>query len=196
MHSFLDWISQNYFEIIGALTGILYVILSSRQSIWLWPLGIITSALQLIVFYYKRIYADMSLQGYYVLISIYGWYIWKNGKKKNERKRPVSNLSKSNWALFFFISTVCYFIIRYVLVTYTNSDVANIDAFTTALSITGTFLLTRKKIENWLIWIVVDSVSSGLYIYKNLYMFAVLYAFLTLMSFYGYSLWKKDMVKT
>ena len=195
MQLFFDWFIKNYQEIIGAATGVIYVLLSVKQNIWLWPVGIITSVFQLIVFYEKRIYADMSLQAYYVVISAYGWYIWKFGKRKNEIKRPVIKMKLYNWLIFIFVSIIIFFLIRFILIRYTNSDVPNIDAFTTALGVTGTYILARKYIENWYVWLLVNIISSGLYIYKGLYLYSALYAFLAIMSEIGFLKWKKDLKK-
>jgi len=194
MDQLLDWSVANFMEIIGFISGIIYVFLSIKQNIWLWPVGITTSLFQLIVFYKSRIYADMGLQGYYVIISLFGWYIWKFGKNRNEIKRPVISLNIEKWIVFILSSILLYFVIRFILIKFTNSDVPNIDAFTTALSITGTYLLAKKYIENWYTWLIVNFVSSGLYIYKGLYLFMVLYGFLTVMSVIGLIKWKEDMV--
>jgi len=191
MHISLEWLGAHYLEILGTFTGFVYVFLSIRQNILLWPVGLLSSIFQLIVFFESKIYADMSLQAYYVIISVYGWYHWKYGKKKNQKKLPVLKMKTNHWVVFIFSSMTLFFIIRYFLIHLTDSDVANIDAFTSALSITGTFLLARKYIENWFIWIIVDIVSAGLYIYKGHYFFMFLYSFLALMSIIGYKKKKK-----
>jgi len=77
-----DWFNDNLIEVFGALAGILYVVLEIRQSLWLWPVGIVTSAAYIIVFFTARLYADMSLQAYYVVISVLGWYWWMEGRRK------------------------------------------------------------------------------------------------------------------
>src|SRR5664279_5413123 len=77
-----DWISSNYIELFGAVTGIIYVFLEIKQTIWLWPVGILTSAVYIWVFFTSKIYADMSLQVYYLVISILGWYWWTRGKER------------------------------------------------------------------------------------------------------------------
>ena len=82
-----DWISNNYIEIFGAVTGIVYVFLEIRQTIWLWPVGIITSAVYIWVFFTSKFYADMSLQGYYLVISIFGWYWWTRGMNGGTREK-------------------------------------------------------------------------------------------------------------
>jgi len=83
----VQWISNNYIEIFGALTGVLYVFLEIRQNLWLWPVGIITSAVYIIVFFTGKLYADMSLQGYYLMISVIGWYWWTKGSGQGARGR-------------------------------------------------------------------------------------------------------------
>jgi len=84
--SISSWISNNYIEIFGAITGIIYVFLEIRQNIWLWPVGIVTSAVYILVFFTSKFYADMSLQGYYLLISVIGWYWWSKGLMAQRRK--------------------------------------------------------------------------------------------------------------
>jgi nicotinamide mononucleotide transporter len=196
MQFLLDFFLEHHLEIIGTITGLLYIFLSVNQSIWLWPVGIVTSAFQLIVFFQSRIYADMSLQGYYVLVSFYGWYIWKFVKNKDEKKRPVITLGIKDWAYFSLATGVIFIALMLALIRFTDSDVPRIDAFTSALSITGTFLLARKYLENWCVWIVVDTVSAGLYIYKGLFFFAFLYFFLAIISFVGLKKWRKDICTT
>lgn len=153
------------------------------------------------VYYQSKFYADMSLQVYYLVISIYGWLHWVFGKNKRkkqdgEKKLPVARLSGKEWWWSILGSVVAFVIIWYILKNYTDSPVPVGDAFTTALSFVATWMLARKIIENWLFWIVVDLVSTGLYIYKGLYPTAMLFLFLTVMAVIGYNAWKKDLTKT
>src|SRR4030043_1236833 len=97
---FTDWISNNYIEVFGALTGILYVFLEIRQNLWLWPVGIVTSAVYIWVFFTGKLYADMSLQGYYLVISVLGWYWWNKGDgqpatgdRQKEEKLKITRLT-------------------------------------------------------------------------------------------------------
>lgn len=192
MQFLLDWFLVHYLEIIGTLSGFLYIYFSIQQKIWLWPVGLFSSICQLIVFFNSKIYADMSLQAYYIIISLYGWYHWSKGKM-NKANLPVIRMKYKEWGVFLVSNIIIFIIIRFVLISYTDSDISNIDSFTTALSITGTVLLARKYIDNWYIWIVVDFVSSGLYIYKEKYFFALLYGVLAVLSIIGYKNWRKDM---
>ena len=189
-----EWLSGNFIELSGAILGLAYIIFSIRQNILTWPTGLFTSVLYIIVFYQSGFYADMGLQGYYVVISIYGWYYWLKGKKpSNSSKIPVKTTNKYLWLKIAIITLIINALILFVLLKFTDSNVPFMDSLTTALSITATWMLARKYIEHWLIWIFVDIVSSGLYIYKNLWPTVILFLVYTFMALWGYLEWKKDL---
>jgi len=192
----LSWILDNYIELLGAIFGLLYIILSIRQNIWCWPVGLITSALYIYVFYITKFYADMGLQVYYLVVSIYGWYFWLfGGKSKKTDDLKISRV-KFNLSIYLVIATVVLFgIIAYILVNYTDSEIPYWDAFTTAGSFVATWMLARKIIEHWLVWIIIDAVSLGLYIYKGLYATVILFAVYTVLAVTGYIEWKKELKK-
>ena len=192
----LLWISNNYIELLGLIFGLLYILLSIKQNIWCWPIGFITSALYIYVFFVTKFYADMGLQVYYLIVSVYGWSYWMFGAKS--KKQDDLKITKTNVKLgiYLFLATIVLFvIISYVLVNYTDSEIPYWDAFTTAASFVATWMLARKIIEHWIIWIVVDSVSLGLYIYKELYPTVILFAVYTVLAILGYIEWKKELKK-
>lgn len=195
----IDWITGNSVEVFGAVAGIIYVILEIRQSLWLWPVGIATSAAYIWIFFTARLYADMSLQVYYVLISILGWYWWIRGKWKGdignaEKKRmPVSRINFKLGIILFFILAGIYTIIYFVLYRFTNSPVPGWDAFITSVSIIATWMLARKIYEHWWLWIAVNSVSVILCFMRGLYPTAVLYTIYGTMSVVGLVEWKKSI---
>ena len=180
-----------WIEIFGVITGILYVILEVKQNKLLWPLGIITSAAYIYIFFSGKFYADMGLQVYYVLISIYGWYYWSRGGVK----LPVSRINRQQFILLILSFAIAWSGIYFVLDRYTDSTVPLGDSFTTALAIVATWMLTRKIIEQWFLWIIANVVSIGLYIYKGLYPTVILYAVYAGMAVYGYMEWKRSMNK-
>lgn len=183
-----------WIEIFGVVTGILYVILEVRQNSLLWPLGIITSATYIYVFFTGKFYADMGLQVYYVLISIYGWYFWSRGGMKGEQEElPVVRINRQQLILLFVSFVVSWAGIWYILDNYTDSTIPLGDAFTTAMAIVATWMLTRKIIEQWFLWIIANVVSIALYIYKGLYPTVILYAVYAGMSIYGYQEWKRSI---
>jgi nicotinamide mononucleotide transporter len=226
------WLSNNYIEVFGAITGVIYVFLEIRQSIWLWPLGIITSAVYIWVFFTSKFYADMSLQGYYLFISCMGWYWWKkgtghraqgtghraqgtgnrahgieqegemrmgvgeeklrNGDREN-RTLQVTRLKLRTGVMLGFVFILLYAMMWLVLSRLTDSPVPEWDSFITSLSIAATWMLARKIYEHWLLWIVVNTVSSVLFLTRGLYPTVILYIIYGIMSFGGLAAWKKSI---
>ena len=183
-----------WIEIFGVVTGILYVILEVKQNRLLWPLGILTSAAYIYIFFSGKFYADMGLQVYYVLISIYGWYYWsKGGARADKGELPVVRINRKQLILLLLTFGLAWFGIYKVLLRFTDSTVPLGDSFTTALAIVATWMLTRKIIEQWFLWIIANLVSIGLYIYKGLYPTVILYAVYAGMAVYGYLEWKRSM---
>jgi nicotinamide mononucleotide transporter len=193
-----EWLCRNLVEIIGAILGAIYVFLSIKQNVLTWLFGLLTSMLYVYVFFDSGFYADMSLQSYYVLVSIYGWIIWARGKETEGRKEelPVSNTSRKLFFILLPISLLLWILIYIVLKRFTDSIVPVGDSFTTALSIVATWMLARKKIEHWIVWVVVDAICMILFAWKGLYPTVVLYLIYTAAAVWGYFEWNKDIRRT
>jgi nicotinamide mononucleotide transporter len=189
---FLQWLLVNYIEILATITGLIYLVYSVKGKILLWPFGIITSALYVYVFFRSKIYADMGINIYYVIISIYGWIHWSTGVNTEKHEIPVLRLKLKLGLILALITLIIFIIIAYILNNYTDSDIAYWDAFVTAASITATWMLARKIMEHWLVWIVVDAISMALYIYKGLYPTVLLFAVYSSLAVTGYFEWKKQ----
>jgi len=190
------WVVDHYIELLGTIFGLLYILFSIKQNIWCWPLGLISSIIYVAVFFSAKFYADMGLQFYYVFISIYGWYHWiYGGKTQNNQQLDVTKTSLKLSLLLFVLNIILFIIISFILINFTDSDIPYWDAFTTAASIIATWMLAQKKIEHWIIWVIVDIISLGLYLYKGLYATVFLFAVYTVLAFIGYSQWKKDLRK-
>jgi len=192
MNDISNWISGNYIEVFGAITGIIYVILEIRQTIWLWPVGIVTSAVYIWVFYTSGFYADGSLQIYYLVISVLGWYWWR---RRDEEKSglSVTRLKLKTGIVLGVVFVILYFVMRFVLTRFTDSPVPVWDSFITSLSIVATWMLARKIYEHWYLWIIVNTVSSVLFLYRGLYPTMVLYIIYCVMSFSGLRVWKRSI---
>jgi len=195
LESFISWFSGNYVEVLGVVTSLVYLYFSVRQIIWLWPFGIISSALFILIFFNSKFYADMGLQVYYLGVSIYGWIYWSRGAvDQNEKSTlPVCRISRQQAMVLTVTGIVIMLGIVYVLRNFTDSDVPWGDGFTTAGSIIATWMLARKVLEHWLVWVVVDSVAAGLYFYKGLYPSFLLYLIFTIIAVVGYFQWKKSL---
>jgi nicotinamide mononucleotide transporter len=190
----LNWLTVHYLELSGAALGLIYIYLSIRQKIWTWPFGIATSVLYAFVFYASRFYAGMGLQIYYVAMSVYGWYFWLRGKRAVESKElPVSKISakQTGWSIVLFL--ISFISIYFFLSLQTDSPVPLMDALTTSLSIVATWMLAGKILENWLIWIIANLLSVGLYMFQNLWPTVILFTTYEVLAIVGYFQWKKSM---
>jgi nicotinamide mononucleotide transporter len=188
----LRWLFTHYIEVLATLTGMIYLVYSVQGKLLLWLFGIITSSLYVYVYLDSKIYALMSINIYYVFISIYGWIHWRFPGEKNKEELPVSRLSLRLSIYLMLISLLLFLVIIFVLKRYTNSDVAIWDAFISAFSITATWMLARKILEHWLIWIVVDLITVILSINKGLYPTVLLFIFYTSLAAIGFREWHKQ----
>jgi nicotinamide mononucleotide transporter len=193
MQTILTYIQTNWIEIVGAILSLIYLYLSIKQMVSLWFFGIISSLFYIVVFFQSKLYADMSLQYYYVFISIYGWINWKKGKNENNKELPAIRINKRFIIISVVATAVIYLIYYLVLLNFTDSTIPKSDALIGALSVIGTWMLAKKFIENWLVWIIADALCIGLYIYKGLYPTAILFAIYTVMAWVGYLQWKKSI---
>jgi len=260
--SIYGWITGNYIEAAGAIAGIVYVFLEIRQSVWLWPVGIITSAVYIWVFFASKLYADMSLQWYYLIISFLGWYWWSKGAGKkreggngrmgegetrsettqfrnaemgegetrsettqfrnaergdkeldeqsetipeygrideyplNEKGSLIVTRLKVRVGIILAVVFIMLYLCMWVILTnYTDSPVAEWDAFITSLSIVATWMLARKIFEHWFLWIAVNMASVILFLTRGLYPTLILYFVYLVMSFVGLKEWKKTIQK-
>jgi len=189
---------MNWLEIFGVLTSLGYLYLEIKQKPQMWILGFICSFVYVFVFFRAKIYADMSLNIYYVIISVYGFILWQKEKKKRrkEEKNTANMISYSDlsWKLgviIFLITVSIYFLMVYVLKTYTDSPVPYKDSLVTSLSITATWMLAKKIIQHWFIWIFVNFFSVYLFYTRELYPTALLFIFYGALSVVGYLNWKK-----
>ncbi|SRR6056297_219445 len=191
----LPWIYQHYVELLGTAFSIAYLYFSIKQNILLWPLGIISAIFYLVVFYQSKFYADMALNGYYLVISIYGWIIWRRAREKMGMKMPITRLKLKLGLVLIIVTGILYFVIGKILYLYTDSPIPYWDAFTTSASIVATWMLAKKILEHWIIWVIVDLVSMGLYIYRGLYPTTFLFAVYTTMAVIGFIQWRKELLE-
>ncbi|MCK4750003.1 MAG: nicotinamide mononucleotide transporter, partial [Bacteroidales bacterium] len=142
--------TANYVELLGVIFSLLYLFFSIRQNILLWPMGIISAILYMVVFFHSKFYADMALNGYYLVISIYGWILWRSGTRFG-RELPVIRLKGKLALILGVITTVGFFLIGVILSRSTDSPIPWWDALTTAVSFTATWMLARKILEHWIL---------------------------------------------
>jgi nicotinamide mononucleotide transporter len=187
------WQHQNWLEVIGVITGLLCVGLAAINNIWNWPIAIISVGIYIFIFFDARLYADMGLQVYFMIMNIYGWYYWSQ-ISADEKKAPVLLITKRE-VIFSAIAIIVFTFFLGTVLKYTPASYPYIDSFCTACSLVAQVFLARKVLENWLIWIFVDIIYVGVYIFKGLDLTAIMYGIYVGIALLGYIDWKKDYKK-
>ncbi|MBQ2141985.1 MAG: nicotinamide mononucleotide transporter [Alistipes sp.] len=188
---------MQYIEILGTIVGLLYLWLEYRASIYLWVASVVMPAIYLVIYYDAGLYADFGINIYYLVIAVYGWAAWRYGfaigRGSEGHELPISHTPARLWLPLAGVTSIVFVAIAWMLINLTDSSVPYADAFTTALSVVGMWMLARKYIEQWWVWLVVDVASVALYIYKDLHFTAALYALYAVVAIFGYIKWKKLM---
>lgn len=189
----LPW--DKILEILGFSVGLLYLWWEYHADSRLWYASIVMPTISMWIYFSKGLYADFAINIYYFAIAIYGYLAWtRAGRRKSKGKKDELRVSRIPGrrllqcvAGFAVLWAALYFALEYL----TDSTVPLADAFTTALSIVGMWMLARKYLEQWLAWIAVDAVCVGLYAYKGIYLYALLYAIYTVIAVFGYRKWRR-----
>jgi nicotinamide mononucleotide transporter len=179
-------------ELISFLLSVITVWLNIYQSHWGWLFAIISCATYAAVFFGARLYGDFGLQIVFIVVSVWGWYQWLRGGVGHTVLR-VSTLDKRGWLVALIGWGLGYAVLAGFLARYTDTDVPHIDGFLTAGSLLAQLLMSRKKVENWHLWIIVDVLYVGLYAYKQLMLTAALYAIFIVMAYIGLRMWQKSL---
>jgi nicotinamide mononucleotide transporter len=191
---FTSWSVEKIIELSASLIGLLGVWLTTRQKIWCWPVGLLGVILSLYVFLASKLYADVILQIFYIVLTIYGWYNWLHGGE-NKTILKVTRVHKKYILILVIIGFCAVFITGYVFSEFTDAALPYWDATVAVWGVIATLEQAKKHIENWIMWILTDLLCTGIYFYKELFFFAGLYFCFTLLAIYGFSSWKKDLKK-
>jgi nicotinamide mononucleotide transporter len=183
---------MNSIEIVAAVFGVVSVFLSVRQNIWSWPTAIVNVGLYIFVFYGSKLYADTGLQVVYVVLNAYGWYHWLYGGK-NRTELPVTRTSARLWLVLVALVAAGTAVLGTLLTQKTDAALPYVDSLTTSTSLVAQWMMTRKLLENWIIWVAVDVVYIGMYINKSLYVTAVLYFIFLVLSAMGFLQWRRSL---
>ncbi len=178
-------------EWIAAIAGAISVYLSARENIWSWPTAIVNVGLYIIVFQRSGLYSDMGLQVVYLVLSIYGWYEWLHGGA-NRGKLEVSRASGRIWLLAGAAGVAGWYVIWSIVRRLHGVSIPSIDSALTATSLVAQWMMTRKILENWVLWIIADVVYVPMYIYKKLYVTSGLYLVFLVLSIVGLIEWQRS----
>lgn len=179
----------SWIEWLGTITGFACVYLAARQHIWNWPISMISVISYCVLFYEYQLYGDAALQLYFLFTAIYGWYYWT--KRKEEHQKPIVSLSGMEIGVIVISIGILSALLGLFLDHYTDTNVPYADGFCTAMSFAAQFLMTRKVLQNWILWIIVDICYVPLYLYKNLVLTAILYVLFLWIAVMGYLDWRK-----
>ena len=181
-------------EVLAVITGIISVYLSTRENIWSWPTALVNVTLYFVVFYETKLYADMGLQAVYFALSLYGWYEWLYGGE-NRTALHVSRTPRSLGVRLAVIGIACAAMLGTLLARFTDAALPYIDSATTSTSLVAQWMMTRKILENWAVWVAVDVVYIAMFIFKRLYLTAGLYAVFLVLAVMGYVQWKRSLAE-
>lgn len=183
-------------EIIAVIFGFLSVWYAKNNKIWVYPTGMISTLIFVYLLLKWGLLGDMMINAYYFIMSVYGWYIWTR-KVDETHHTPITSTTKKEkrTSIIIFILTLIFVFIVYESFDKWNNWVAYIDTITTAIFFVGMWLMARKKIENWIYWIIGDIISVPLYFYKGFTFTSFQYLIFTFIAIFGYLEWKKLLNK-
>ena len=180
------------FELIAVAVTLLAVWLTARQVIWCWPTALVSVTMYAVVFYQARLYADMGLQGIYFLLSVYGWWAWLHGGEG--RSELEVTLVSWRFRMVLFVAGVAFALLLGTLLhRFTDASLPFMDSALTSFSLVAQWLMTRKHLESWIVWIAVDVFYVGMFLMKSLHLTAGLYAVFLLLAALGLAEWRRSM---
>lgn len=179
-------------ELVAAVVGAVSVWLSVRQHIWSWPTAIVNVVLYSVVFFQARLYADMGLQVIYAILSVYGWYEWLHGGE-NRTQLHVTRTGPRLGIALAGIALVGAVALGTLLRHATDAALPFMDSFLSSTSLVAQWMMTKKKLEHWLVWIFVDVLYVGMFIFKGLFLTAGLYAVFLALAVKGFIDWRRSM---
>jgi nicotinamide mononucleotide transporter len=189
------WLSahgSSCLELVAVIVGIISVFLSVREHIWSWPTALVNVALYTLLFYRSGLYSDMGLQVVYFALSLYGWYEWLYGGR-GHTELQVSRTPPKVWSTLGIIAILFWAVDGWATSKLPGVALPYVDAATTTVSLVAQYLMTRKHLENWIFWIIVDFVYVGMLIFKGLNLTAFNYGIYLVLAVMGYVSWKKSL---
>jgi len=187
------WFGAHGLEFVAVVFGIISVLLSVRQNIWSWPTALVNVALFFALFFKSGLYSDMGLQVVYFILSLYGWYEWLYGGKNHTELR-VSRIPARTAGVLLAIAVVVWVALSRLTARLPGVALPQLDAALTTASLVAQWMMTRKLLENWALWIVLDVAYVGMFIFKGLYLTAANYAVYLALAILGHVAWKRSLV--
>lgn len=183
-------------EIIGVLFGLASVLFAKKNNILVYPTGIISTIIFVYLLNKWGLMGDMMINIYYTTMSVYGWYLWSR-KSDDKLELPISRVTSKEtyYGVILFLITIIFVLFVYNYFDKLTHWTAYIDTFTTGVFFVGMWLMAKRKLENWILWVIGDLVSIPLYFYRGYTFTSIQYAIFTIIAVYGYIEWKKNLNK-
>jgi nicotinamide mononucleotide transporter len=178
-------------EIVAVVLALAYLLLAAKESVWCWYCAFASSALYVFIMWGAGLMSEAVLNLFYVVMAVLGWYEWRYGGKQHEGVRIVTLKAWQHLALFALM-LVLAFINGWAMERWTSATWPFVDAFIAWSSVITTFMVVRKVLENWLYWVVIDSLALVVYIDRGLYLTALLFALYVVIVIFGYFKWRKE----
>jgi len=187
-------LGMRWLEFSGLVSGLICVWLLIRQNVWTFPIGLIYSVVSVAVFMEQKLYSDVVLSGYYVLMNGYGWYYWlRGGVRSQQDELPVSRTPMASAGVVAVMTAIATGLVGLFFATQTDAALPYWDSFTTCASFAAMWMTARKYLENWVVWLVVDVVAVGIYLVKDIELYALLYFVYLGMAVAGFRAWQRSM---
>ncbi len=190
----IKWFTSNYIEASASILGVFSIYFGIKEKSFFWILATLNAILFVYVYYNAKMYALMSLQFYYITISIYGFYYWlKGGKKENQKKVPITKIGIKKAIIAFILFIIIYILLSISLKKFTNSPIPFLDSLVSTGSMFAAFFMMKKYVETWYIWIITDIITIGTLYSRHLYGATFLQTIYWIFAIIGYFQWKKSM---
>ena len=186
-------LDTSWLEIVAVIFGILSVWFARKENIWVYPTGIVNVLVYVYLCFYAGLYADMAINAFYFVMSVFGWYNWSR-RDESLQHVSISTLSLKQWLFYILLIAAAFGVIYYVLSNFTDSTVPVFDSFTTSLFIAGMWLMALKKIENWLLWILGDVLVIPMFALKGLAFTSIQYIVFLVLAVMAYVEWRKRLL--
>jgi nicotinamide mononucleotide transporter len=190
---FTDIHQTSWLEFIAVITGIASVIYSRKENILVYPVGMVSTGIFVLIYVTHGLYADASVNFYYTVMSVIGWMMWSR-KVEGKTVLAITGSSKKDWVNSIIFFLICWIILYFLLSRFTDSTVPIADSFTSASAYTGMWLMNKKKLENWTWWIITDLASIPLNFYKHLVFTSFQYLVFLILAIMGYISWRKKIL--
>ena len=185
------WQTTSQLEIVSVLFGLAYVILAARENIWCWPAAFIGTGTAVVLFWDVSLLMESALNVYYLAMAIYGWWQWQYGSADHSTLK-ISRWQTKQHLLAFGLIVLLTLLSGYLLSANTDAALPYVDSFTTWSAVITTWMVARKILENWLYWIVINTVSVWLFSERGLYLYALLFIAYVVIAIFGYLNWRKN----